>query len=140
MKLIRYDYPTLPSLEDFDRFFDEAFGSFLRGGRLSGLADSQAFTPRADLFEDKENVFVRLELPGVKKEELKIELENRVLTISGERRNGSKEEAESFAFNSSFSVPDGVQSDRIKARLEDGILTVTLPKAEERKPRLIEVR
>lgn len=132
MKLIRYEYPTMG---EFDRLFDLAFRGLPRfGGLLEGLADQT--TPAHDLYEDADAYHLRFELPGVKKADVKVELENAVLTVSGTRKNGAETAAE---FARSVSVPDGINPDKVKARFEDGILTVTLPKAEARKPRAIAV-
>ncbi|MGV3661659.1 MAG: Hsp20/alpha crystallin family protein, partial [Prosthecobacter sp.] len=75
--------------------------------------------------------------PGVKKEDVKIELNNGLLTVSAEKREKNGENESSFSLSRSVSVPDGVNVDTISAKLENGILNVTLPKAEHRKPRSI---
>ena len=76
-------------------------------------------------------------VPGVKKEDVKIELNNGLLTVSAEKREKNGDNESSFSLTRSVSVPDGVNADAIAAKLEDGILNVTLPKAENRKPRNI---
>lgn len=136
MKLIRYEYPNPTSVyADFDRLLEATFRDFAR----YGLAASDGRTgPLADLYEDDQNYYLRFELPGVKKQEVKLELENAVLTLTGERQ-AEGNQGESFRFSRSVSVPDGIQVDQIKARFEDGLLTVTLPKAEARKPRLVNI-
>jgi len=111
---------------DWDSVFDDMFSN---GGRLG-----------ADLLEDKEAYYVRMEIPGVKKNDIEVELENAVLTVSFHRRAEAAESEESTEeFSRSVSIPDGVASDKITAKVEDGILTVTLPKKETSKPRAIEV-
>lgn len=140
MKLIRYEHPSLPSFNDVDRFFDLALRDFGRfgSGDLFGRSRS-AYTP-ADLYEDEDNFYVRFELPGVNKQEIAVELENAVLTVSVNRKDESDEQgAATYEATRSVSVPDGVDADKVKAAYEDGILTVTLPKSEARKPRLIDV-
>ena len=95
----------------------------------------------ADFFEDAEAYRIRMELPGVKKNELKVELENAVLTVSCEQHTEDDEEGEtSRRFSRSVSIPDGIVADKIGAELKDGILTVTVPKAESRKPKKITVK
>ena len=92
MTLIRYEYPN-ENLSEFDRMFKRAFSSF---GRWSGFENESvpsrrdAYVP-VDLFDDKDNYYVRAELPGVKKKEIKLELDNAVLTLSGERKTKSGE-------------------------------------------------
>lgn len=135
MKLIRYEYPPVPSLPSLERWFDQSFRDLARWPNL--FESASAFLP-ADLYEDQDAYHVRFELPGVLKKDIHIELENAVLTVSGERpARGEGQDKASFA--RSISVPDGIAADRVTARLEDGVLTVTLPKAEHRKPRAIEI-
>lgn len=148
MKLIRYEKPEFGSsafnrLEDWLRNGDRFFG---RPG-LSGLFDwdwnDSVFGTQsrlgADLYEDDDHYYARFELPGVKKSDVNIELHNAVLTVTYAK--GAKEgEGESTErFTRSISVPDGVDADRISAKHEDGLLTVTMPKAEADKPRNINV-
>lgn len=137
MKLIRYEYPTLPTVRDFDRMFSEVWGNFPRFGNL--FAEPAASRVNTDLFEDDANVYARFELPGFKKDELDVQLENSVLTVSVERK-GKKEDEESLSFSRSVTVPDGVEADKVGAKYEDGVLTVTLPKTPARKPKMIEIK
>jgi Molecular chaperone (small heat shock protein) len=96
--------------------------------------------PAVDLYEDDHNYFARLELPGMKKDSIDIELENSVLTISREESKKSKAGEYNYSFNRSIAVPDGVDLTRVEASYVDGVLTVTLPKEEARKPRQISVK
>jgi HSP20 family protein len=101
-----------------------------------------------DVFEDKDNVIVKAELPGMKKDEIEVSLHDGTLRISGERKNESKFQdaevyrAERFVgrFQRSVSLPTPVASDKVSAQYKDGILTITLPKTEEAKPKNIEVK
>ena len=136
MKLIRYEYPTLPSTHDFDRAFNEFLGGFQR---FESLARNPYVGVPTDLMEDDVNVYARFELPGFKKEELGAELENHVLTITAQRKAASEDEEET-SVSRSISVPEGVESDKISANYENGVLTVTLPKVAERKPKQIEIK
>ena len=113
-------------LGDWDSVFEDMFSGVARLG--------------ADLFEDNEAYYVRMELPGVKKKDVNVELENAVLTVSGERHvKGADGEESTETFSRSVSIPDGVVAEKITAKLEDGILTITLPKQESSKPRTIKV-
>ncbi|MHA3772027.1 Hsp20/alpha crystallin family protein [Verrucomicrobiota bacterium sgz303538] len=150
MSLIRYQTPTmsnwtpfdrLASLRDeMDRLFDFSFPS-----RDTGLVSG--WSPALDLFDDKDALVVSVELPGMKKEDINISLHEGVLSISGERRHErEKKEGEAFRseryfgkFQRSISLPTQVKADGVKASYKDGILTVQLPKAEEAKPKHIEV-
>lgn len=146
MKLIRYTYPNLTNANDIGSWFEDAFSNFARGSSLFDRLDNdeRKVTPAADLYEDENHYFVRFDLPGVKRDELAITLENGVLTVAATRKENVEEKGEgtatgAFSFSRSISVPKGVVADGVKAALEDGVLTITLPKPEERKPRVINV-
>ena len=148
MKLIRYNplettaWSPLDRLSSLRDLFDSAFA-------LASTAPAwqRDWAPALDVSEDDHNLVVYLELPGVKKEDFDISLENDVLTIAGERRREEQEgEGESFRrerffgrFSRSITLPVAVQSDQVTAKYEDGILHITLPKAEEAKPKKIAV-
>jgi HSP20 family protein len=116
------------------------------------VASTQPFfsgwCPAIDLYEDKDNLTFRCELPGMKKEEIDISLHEGVLTVSGERKleakvtNAETHRSERFAgrFQRSVTLPVSVDAEKIKATYKDGILSVTMPKAEEAKPKQIHVK
>jgi HSP20 family protein len=105
------------------------------------------WTPAFDVYEDKDNVYVRAELPGMKKEDIELSLHNGSLSISGERKGEENlKEAEVYRserffgrFQRTITLPTPVAAEKIKAHYKDGILNVTLPKAEEAKPKHINV-
>jgi len=152
MSLIRWnagrDLPTFPSdVMNMQREINRMFDSLFHGG----LAEDEAFAasnwlPAVDIAEHKDEYSVKLELPGVSKDDVKITLENNVLTVSGEKKKESKSstfhriERSYGAFQRSFTLPSTVKADRIDASYADGILTIVLPKAEEAKPKQIEVK
>lgn len=90
-----------------------------------------------DVYEDEANYLVRFEVPGVKKEDAKIELEERRLALTVTRKTQSGENQSEFQLSRTLTIPEGVAAEGVSAKLENGILTVTLPKQEERKPRVI---
>ncbi|MFP4259835.1 MAG: Hsp20/alpha crystallin family protein [Opitutales bacterium] len=143
MKLIRYEYPQTPAASAFGRLFELGDSQM---GRFSSIFDdwfagtSGLHQPAADLYEDEQNYYARFELPGFKKDEIDLELENAVLTIRSTQEAKSENGQSRRSFQRSISVPDGVSLDKVSAGLEDGVLTVTMPKAEARKPRQIEVK
>jgi HSP20 family protein len=122
--------------------YRSSFPSFLRSsfGNLAPFFDlaSTAATPRlaVDLYEDDTAYQAVMELPGVKKEDVKVDLTSDTLTITAERKLA---EDSTRTFARSLTLPDDVSRDTITAKLEDGILTLTLPKAEQAKPRPINV-
>jgi HSP20 family protein len=137
MKLIRYNTPfaNFGRLADFNDWFSGSSLSRFFEGSNGSVVGSLA----TDIHEDKDSYLVRFEMPGVKKEDVKIELNDRLLTVSAEKKEKTGEAESSSSYSRSISVPDSVKADSISAKLEDGILTVTLPKSEERKPRNIEL-
>jgi HSP20 family protein len=139
MKLVQYH--TSPVLRDeVDRLFDFAFPVFSRAAFGGG------FTPAIDVEEDKDRFVVRAELPGLKKEEISLQVEDGSLVLEGERKAEENPEAEALVreiargrFVRRFALPAEVRAEQVEARYENGILTVTLSKREESKPRRIEI-
>jgi len=150
MSIIRYQVPQLSNWSSFDRLSslrDEVnrLFDFSWPARDSGLFSG--WSPALDVFDDKDSLIVKVELPGLKKEEINISLHEGVLTVSGERqRETEKKEGESFRseryfgkFQRSVTLPTTVDSNKVSASYKDGVLTVELPKAEEAKPKQIAV-
>ena len=131
-----------------NRLLDEAFRGWPQGTRDDGGSLVGQWVPSVDVLEDKDAVQITAELPGVRPEDVKISLENNVLTICGEKRQTSEENTDRVhryeryygVFERSFTVPSTVDAERIKASYDLGVLTVRLPKAERAKPRQIEVK
>jgi HSP20 family protein len=127
------------------RLLDEAFQGWPFGAE-SGTVTSAWFAP-CDIFEDANTVKIVAEIPGVRPEELKLSLENNLLTIRGEKRQEAEERNERVhryersygSFERTFALPQTVDPDQIKATHENGVLTVTLPKVEKARPREIPV-
>jgi len=140
MKLARYSsMPTLP-WSPLDGFFRHP----LAGTALDSLFnlgapvnDSPAEGLTVDIYEDEAHHYARFEVPGVKKEDAKIELEDRSLTVTVTRKALSGDQTEQIQLSRNLTIPEGVAVENVTAKLEDGLLTVTLPKQEERKPRVI---
>jgi HSP20 family protein len=109
--------------------------------------ESSVWTPMVDIQEDEDFYTVMLDLPGVDKKDVKINFTDNVLSVSGERKVEKVEgvvkqfvEREYGKFYRRFSFPGHVDSGNIKAKYDNGVLTLTLPKAEEAKPRSIEIQ
>jgi len=96
-----------------------------------------AFAPRfpVDLYEDKENTYVRAELPGVTRDAINIEMVDGYLNLNASRKQGE----ETASISRSIAIPEAVQGDKVTATYENGVLTVTLPKQEQAKPRKIAI-
>lgn len=114
---------------------------------MSGPQMLSGWTPSMDVYEDQENFVVKAELPGMRKEDIEVSFHDGMLSISGERKSEEKhDEAETHRterffgrFQRSVSLPSAVAVDKVKAQYQDGILTITLPKTEEAKPKRIDV-
>lgn len=147
MRLVRYTYPARnlspafsPALRnpwtglesEIDRMFESALGDF-----ASSTASPDRFP--VDLYEDKDNAYVRAELPGVDRADINVEMVEDYLTITAARKSKEGENEESFSFSRSVSIPGAVQADKVSASYENGVLTVTLPKREEAKPKKISI-
>lgn len=134
-------FDRLPSLRDeLNRLFDFALPT-----RDSGLFSG--WTPALDVYDEKDNFVVKAELPGLKKEDIDINVHNGILTISGERKHEVEEkEGQTFRseryfgrFQRSVTLPAAVDMSKVKASYKDGVLTIDLPKAEEAKPKQIAI-
>jgi HSP20 family protein len=145
MKLTRYNTPpsTLGRVTDFDEWFRHPFAGLPSLSRLldwdGAYAGATTGSLATDIHEDKDNYFATFEVPGVKKEDVKVEFNDRLLTVTVVRKEKNGDTESSYTASRSVSVPDSVNPEAIAAKVEDGILTVTLPKSEERKPRTIEI-
>ena len=152
MKLIRFNHPDpwespfdqMASLrEEINRLFDTPLASLNRNFEFF-----DAWSPALDVSEDKDNLIVTVELPGMQKEDIDVSLHDGTLTLSGERKSEKREgefetsRSERFfgRFQRSFPLPKRVEFTKVQATYKDGILTVTLPKTEESKPKQIEVK
>ena len=143
MKLIRYQYPNITDYGSLGRLFDFGTPTFKR---FKGLFDDFLNTESglgqlaANLYEDDKNFFVRMELPGVKKEAINLELENSVLTCSGNYSDETKKGKADYSFKRSVSIPDGAAPDQVSANYKDGVLTVKIPKKDVAEARRIKVK
>jgi HSP20 family protein len=109
---------------------------------------SASFVPAVDVYEDPEKLVLKLEIPGVKQDDLDIRLENQTLLIKGERKFESSEKAENFhrierrfgSFVRSFTLPQTVDSESVTAAMDAGVLTISLTKKAEAQPKQIKVQ
>jgi HSP20 family protein len=146
MSLIRWsparDLQTLQ--EGINRVFSDAFGQ-------SGLFDNDvamsAFRPPVDIIDTAEAILIQVELPGVKKENVSIEMKENILTLRGERIEEKKYQQGSYyrserifgKFERAFSMPARINPDTIRANFNDGVLEIVVPKPEEQKPKQISI-
>jgi HSP20 family protein len=140
--LKRWDpFRELVSLrEDMDRLFSTFFGRHPE--EMEGF-----WSPVVDIEESNDNFLVKVEVPGLKKDDIKIAVRGNMLTVSGERKQETETKNKTFhriersygKFSRTISLPSDVEPDKVKASYKDGILTITLPKPESTKPKEIEV-
>jgi HSP20 family protein len=129
-------------LSRLHRVMDQALGDW-NGGSIAA-----AWLPAADVVEDKDHLKIAVELPGVGPEDVKVSVENQVLTIRGEKKQESEKKDERWyryersygSFERSFTLPSTVDPDRVQATADNGVLTLVLPKSERAKPREIPVK
>jgi len=152
MSLIRYETPDLSAWPSFDQWatLRDEINNLIELPFWSNIGrQSQLFsgwTPALDLYQNRDNIVAVVELPGMRKEDIEISLHDGTLTIAGERKDESSnreksERSERFIgkFRRSIGLPTRVDSAKVNATYKDGILTVTLPKAEDAKPKQIQV-
>ena len=128
---------------DINRLFEGSIGDTSR--QMTAL---NTWTPVVDIYEDENAFLIKVELPEVSREDVKVNLDNNVLSISGERRLENEEKRDGYhrvervygQFFRSFTLPPNVNAEAIKAEFKDGILRLSLPKKEEAKPKQIEVK
>ncbi len=139
MALLRWDpWGELASLQ---RDMNEAFT------RSSGMGRSGSLLPAIDAFRTDDGTVVRVELPGMKQEDVDVSAHDGMLTICGERTVGDEVAEDAWIrreraygrFERSFSLPEGTDPNAIEATFDDGVLELTIPHPEERKPRKIEI-
>src|SRR5918911_1803913 len=146
MSITRYDpFRDLRSLqEEVNRLFSSNLSrSFADEGMARG-----AWAPNVDIYENKDQIVIEAELPGMNREDFDLSFENNVITLRGERRFEKKDETDNYhrversygSFTRSFTLPPTVSGEGASAEYKNGVLRVTLPKREEAKARRIEIK
>ncbi|MBV8672329.1 MAG: Hsp20/alpha crystallin family protein [Acidobacteriaceae bacterium] len=124
------------------------FQDFNRGQGENDYVSTAAFVPPVDIYEDEHKIVLKLEVPGLRQEDIDIQLENNTLTVRGERKFEKEEKEENFhrierrygSFFRSFTVPNTVNTENVKAGYDAGVLRVELEKRAEAKPKQIKVQ
>lgn len=148
MALIRWE--PVRELSTIQNEMNRLFNTFFDApttGNGSGGQGLRRWVPAMDLVETADDFVLRADLPGVKEEDVKIELEENVLTLSGERKAEHEERKEGYyrverssgSFARSLTLPEGVDAAAVNAKFENGVLEVRIPKPEQRKPRKVEI-
>ena len=149
MTIVRWEpYRELRGLQDrMNRMFGESHREIARTGD-DEWALGGSWAPAVDIFEKDGNIVLTAELPGIETKDVDIKVENNVLTLQGERKFDKELQKDNFhrveraygAFTRSFTLPNVVDTEKIKAEFKDGVLKLTLPKREEAKAKQIHVQ
>ena len=140
--------PVARHQDPFDQIFESMMPAFFRPVRMNELAAERLGTkPSIDILDRENEILVRAEVPGVKKEDLSIEVQGNQLFLSGRHEDESEQEQGNYlyrerrfgSFTRSIQLPEDVDGDKVKASCQDGILEITLPKAETAKRKKISV-
>ncbi len=140
--------------EDMDRYMEQFFrnpfsmlSSPLMGG---GLAPRMAadITPSVDIYDDGDDMVIKAEIPGIKKDDLDVSITDEAVTISGEKKQEEKVDKENYhrierrygSFSRSFRLPENVNGSKAKAEFKDGVLEIRIPKTKENKKKKIEIK
>jgi HSP20 family protein len=145
MSVVRWDpFKNIVALQDrINRLFDDAFPSRADEEDLSACA----WRPLVDIYDGDNGIVVQVDLPGVKKEDVAVEVKNNILVIQGQRQVDMavgedryyRRERSCGTFQRSFSLRSAIAPDSIKASFKNGVLTIELPKPEEERPKKISV-
>ena len=145
MAIVRWEplRDLMTAQTDFGRLFREAFAPFSGETEIS----TRAWAPPVDIYETENDIVVKAELPGVDPKDVEVRIEDNTLYLKGERKfekevkeqNYHRVERSYGSFARSFSLPSSIDASTVKAEFKDGLLTVTMPKREEAKPKTVKV-
>lgn len=136
------------SFRGFPSSFNDLFENFFGEGSDLQMSGEAFFRPSVDVVENDDAFEVHVAIPGIKKEEINLDVSGNELMISGERKSKSDKEGEKYhigeirygKFSRTFRLPQNVDKDKIEAKFEDGLLNVVIPKAVESKPKTIDIK
>jgi HSP20 family protein len=145
MAIVRWEpfQDLVTSQRDFDRLFREAFNPLFGKGEAS----TRTWAPAVDIFEDENSIVLKAELPGLDPKDVEVRVEDNTLYLKGERKFEREVKEENYhriersygSFARSFSLPNSIESEKVDANYKDGVLTLTLPKREEAKPKAVKI-
>ncbi len=133
-------------IDDIQREMNRLFGpAMLRPGKKGN--GGTFWAPAVDVIDEKDTIRVRADLPGMKKEEIEVSVDNDVLTIKGEKQEEKEVKEKDYirserycgSFHRSFTLPSGVDAQKVNANYKDGVLEITLPKREDARPKQVKV-
>ena len=143
MAIVRFDCGPAVAQNQFERFLREAFSPVSAEGEVS----TRTWAPPVDIYENGDNLVLKAELPGINADDVEIRVEDNTLYLKGERKfekevkeqNYHRVERSYGTFTRTFSLPNSIDSDKVAANYKDGVLTLTMPKKEEAKPKTIKI-
>jgi HSP20 family protein len=149
MAIVRWEpFRDLMSLQErMNRMFEESFRGASRGSAAEEDWVGGAWAPVVDIYEQEGNIVLKAELPGIDPKDVDVRVENNILTLRGERKLDTEVKRENYhrversygSFIRSFTLPNVIDTDKIKAESKDGVLRLSLPKKEEAKPKQISI-
>jgi HSP20 family protein len=134
--------PILEGIEkEIERVFDEFFGAPLFEGK------QYSFSPSLDIYEDEKSITIKVDVPGMTQKDISVEIQDNILTIKGERKEEEETNQKSAhiierrygKFVRRISLPENIEADKTKAKIKDGVLTITIPKKEEEKKKVLNI-
>ncbi len=133
----------LPTQDRLNRLLNETFGQFFGDEGIS----SRGWSPAVDIYETDDNLILKAELPGVDPKDVEVRVEDSTLYLKGQRKFEREVKEENYhrversygSFARTFTLPNGIDPDRVKAEYKDGLLTLTMPKREQAKPKTIKI-
>jgi len=145
MAIVRWEpfRDLMATQRDFDRLFREAFSPALGEGEVS----TRTWAPPVDIYENGDSLVLKAEVPGINPDDVEIRVEDNHLYLKGERKfekevkeqNYHRVERSYGTFTRTFTLPNTIDSDKVSANYKDGVLTLTMPKKEEAKPKTIKI-
>ena len=145
MAIVRFEpFSGLAAAQSqFDRFLRDAFSPAVAGGEAS----TRTWAPPVDIYENGDSLVLKAELPGVNPDDVEIRVEDNTLYLKGERKFENEVKEQNYhrversygTFTRTFSLPNSIDADKVGAGYKDGILTLTMPKKEEAKPKTIKI-
>ncbi len=146
MSIVKYN-PANEGLNFYNRLGNIFNDPFFKPFFSNSDSEMKSWHPMVDIFEENDQIVVKADLPGVKKEDISIDVENRILTLKGERLQENETKDDNFfrrersfgSFQRSFTLPADIKTEDIKAEFKEGILRIEIPMPEEKKAKKIEI-
>src|SRR3990170_3053511 len=147
MALVRWQpfRDMLPTERGFDRLFRDAFSAM--SGEREAEPSTRPWAPAVDIYETENSIVLKAELPGIDPKDVEVRVEDNTLYLKGERKFEKETKDENYhrverwygSFARSFALPNSIDADKVAAEYKDGLLTLTLPKREEAKPKTVRI-